>query len=224
MPRERSPAVISWTVTSSTLRQKLPWLFSGTSSSPVNTIRRMAILNWSSKRNAAMKYPHDSLTINHRVVRIDDIRSSRVAAFDAFETSTFLFIRRWFSDENQFEIQTSGSTGPSKTISFTRDQMIASARMTEKALGLQPSYTALICLDTRFIAGQMMLVRCFTTGMAIQAVTPSSGPFAGLTAPVDFAALVPYQVYHTIETPESRFFNTTNTIIVGGAAIDRGAI
>jgi o-succinylbenzoate---CoA ligase len=167
-----------------------------------------------------MKYPHDSITINHRVVKIDDICSSRVSEFDEFETYTFLFIRRWFSSENHFEIQTSGSTGPAKKISFNRDQMIASARMTEKALGLKPAYTALVCLDTRFIAGQMMLVRCFTTGMAIQAVTPSSNPFVGLNLLIDFAALVPYQVYHTLEAPEFRFFNSINTIIVGGAPID----
>jgi o-succinylbenzoate---CoA ligase len=167
-----------------------------------------------------MKYPYDIITMNGRAVSIDDICSQRETGLDDFEVSTFSFIRKWKTDAQHFDIFTSGSTGPAKKITFTRDQMMASARLTAQALDLKAGYTALVCLDTRFIAGQMMLVRSFTTGMHIVAVTPSANPFSELVSPVDFAALVPYQVYHILETPEARFFNSIGTIIVGGAALD----
>lgn len=167
-----------------------------------------------------IRYPHDAITINHRRVSINDILTSTASAQDQFEVNTFGFIKRWLDGDEIFELHTSGSTGTPKKIAFHRDQMIASALMTVKALTLQSDYTALVCLDTRFIAGQMMLVRCLMAGMGIVAVTPSANPFSGLQGPVDFAALVPYQVFHILHSTEVSFFNTVRRVIVGGAALD----
>lgn len=171
-----------------------------------------------------MSYPHTAITINNRRVTITDIRSAVEKPQDEFEEHTFEFIRQWFSDQRHFEIQTSGSTGIPKRITFHRDQMISSARMTEKALLLKSGYTALVCLDTRYIAGKMMLVRCFTTGMAILAVTPTANPLSHLNSPVHFTALVPYQVYHILESTATSHFNSIHTAIIGGAPLEKSII
>lgn len=170
-----------------------------------------------------MKYPYSSIRINGREASLQNILDNGEPVLNDVEKNTFDFIRRWLSDQNEFTLRTSGSTGPSKSIIVTRDQMTASARATEKALGLQQGFSALICLDTNYIAGQMMLVRSLITGMRIVAVTPSSNPFqqVGNDTPIDFAALVPYQVQAILQSAERERFNTTRTIIIGGAALDQ---
>lgn len=170
----------------------------------------------------SMKYPYSSIVINGREASLQNILDNGEAAQNDFEKTTFDFIRRWLSDQDEFTLRTSGSTGPSKKITVTRGQMTASARATEKALELQPGSSALICLDTNYIAGQMMLVRSLITGMRIVAVTPSSNPFQPVDrdTTIDFAALVPYQVQAVLQSAERDRFNTTRTIIIGGAALD----
>jgi O-succinylbenzoic acid--CoA ligase len=166
-------------------------------------------------------YPHNAITINRRRVAVADIVAGVATAQDEFEANTFHFIQKWMSNAMLFELHTSGSTGIPKKVVFNRGQMEASARMTAEALSLQPGYTALICLDTRFVAGQMMLVRCLITGMAIVAMTPSANPLSGLNTRIDFAAMVPYQVFHILESTEVSYFNKIRTIIIGGAALDQ---
>ena len=169
-----------------------------------------------------MKYPYSSIWINGREVSLQHILNDTAAAYDDFEKSTFRFIRQWLSDQHEFELRTSGSTGPSKKIIITRDQMISSAKATEKALDLRPGFSALTCLDTQYIAGQMMLVRSFTTGMKVLALTPSANPFKQFNTltPVDFTALVPYQVHAIVQSAEDAYFNSIKTIIIGGAAVE----
>lgn len=168
-----------------------------------------------------MQYPYTTIRINGREISLQDILKDNEIPRDDFEKSTLSFIRQWHSSQHTFELRTSGSTGPPKKIIITRDQMIASARATEKALDLRRGYTALTCLDTNYIAGQMMLVRSFTTGMKVIALTPSANPFRrlDLMEKVDFTALVPYQVQAVIQSPEDVYFNTTGTVIIGGAAL-----
>jgi O-succinylbenzoic acid--CoA ligase len=164
-------------------------------------------------------YPYDHIQVNQRKITLADIISSSAVPADLFEQTTFAFIRRWMTGENNFEIHTSGSTGAPKKIIITRQQMEASAKLTAAALGLRAGYRALICLDTRYIAGQMMLVRSFVTGMQIVVQTPSANPFKTLDVQVDFAALVPSQVYEVVQSPQEHVFNQVKTIIIGGGAI-----
>jgi O-succinylbenzoic acid--CoA ligase len=168
-----------------------------------------------------MQYPYATIRINGREVSLQDILKDNETPRDDFEKSTFSFIRQWHGPQRDFELRTSGSTGPPKKITITRDQMIASARATAKAIDLRQGYTALTCLDTSYIAGQMMLVRSFTTGMKVIAVTPSANPFRRLDVrdKIDFTALVPYQVQAVIQSPEDAYFNTIGIIIIGGAAL-----
>lgn len=167
-------------------------------------------------------YPYDTIQINGRTILIQDIRSGATLPQSGFEASTYAFIRDWYSGAELFTQPTSGSTGNPREITITRAGMIASAGMTQRAVGLQAGWQALVCLNTAYIAGKMMLARSFVTGMKIIAVEPSGNPFIALTPdqPIDFTALVPLQIHDLIRSEKSTWFNRINTILVGGAALD----
>jgi len=162
-----------------------------------------------------------NVVINGKRFTRDQIISNSFDTTTAFERSTLVFCHDWLTGKKQFTLQTSGSTGTPKEINFSRDQMIASASMTQAALNLKEDDTALICLDTKYIAGQMMLVRSFVVGMNIIATEPSSNPFTSIeiTQKIDFTALVPYQLQNIVSTnPE--LLNKVRVAIIGGAPID----
>lgn len=169
-----------------------------------------------------MNYPFPSITINNREVELEEIISNTEIARSDFEENTFSFIRKWLTGEIEFHQHTSGSTGLPKTISLRREQLITSANLTQEALQLKRGFHALVCLDTRYIAGKMMLVRSFVTGMKIVAVNPSGNPLADVdpNQKIDFAAFVPYQVQEIISSDKAFRLNTIQKVIVGGAALD----
>ena len=171
------------------------------------------------------QYPYESLWINGRELSLRDVIANTANAFTEFEYNTFLFLREWISGTSSFTLHTSGSTGPPKEIHLRREQMMASAALTGKVLQLIPGMTALVCLDTRYIAGKMMLVRCLHTGMKIVAVDPCANPFQKLPSSLhlDFVALVPYQVTEILESAEATRLNSVRTIIIGGAVLQPSA-
>lgn len=138
-----------------------------------------------------------------------------------FEHATLGFCHAWLAGKEHFVFHTSGSTGPAKDIVFARNQLVASARMTQKALGLVEGDTSLVCLDTKFVAGQMMLVRGFVAGLNLVAVEPSANPFAKLDPhlKIDFIALVPYQL-QAILKEGPRALDKVRVAIIGGAPVD----
>jgi O-succinylbenzoic acid--CoA ligase len=118
------------------------------------------------------------------------------SAFDANALAALDFCRDWLAGQEEFIVQTSGSTGAPKPITLRRRQMIASARATGAALGLAAGMTALVCLPVRYIAGRMMLVRGFELDLNLVIVEPTSDPLAALpeALTIDFAAYVPLQM------------------------------
>lgn len=132
------------------------------------------------------------------------------------------FIQKWQAGEKEFQLQTSGSTGTPKVIHIKREQMEASARFTIKALGLRPGHTALVCLDTKYIAGQMMLVRALVGQMNIIIKTPDANPLQDLDLQPDFTALVPLQLEEIIRHESSRsILNKLHAVLVGGAPVSK---
>jgi len=99
--------------------------------------------------------------------------------------------------------------------------MEASARATIKALGLKPGATALLCMSLKYIAGKMMVVRSLVGNLRLISVEPSGHPLATIDEPIDFAAMVPLQVYNSMEYPlELERLKAINNIIIGGGSID----
>ncbi|MBL6445921.1 AMP-binding protein [Fulvivirga sp. 29W222] len=137
-----------------------------------------------------------------------------------FEKSTIDFIQQWLSEVKEFNIHTSGSTGKPKKINISRLQMEISARLTIDALKINSGQTALVCLDTEYIAGKMMLVRAMINHMNIIAIAPSSNPLTNLDKVPDFAAVVPLQLEEMLNNEKTKMLlNKMSAIIVGGAPV-----
>ncbi|HZY80647.1 MAG TPA: AMP-binding protein [Cyclobacteriaceae bacterium] len=135
------------------------------------------------------------------------------------------FCKDWLDGKQSFVITTSGSTGTPKKIEINRSAMIASAQRTAHALGLKPGMTSLICLDTGFIAGMMMLVRGLTTGMNMIVAEPSANPLKDLSSSkIDFVALVPYQMTAMLQSEQREQLGLIATIILGGATVSAGLL
>ena len=100
--------------------------------------------------------------------------------------------------------------------------MKASALVTAHTIGLQEGQTSLVCLDTRYIAGIMMLVRSLEVGMNILAIEPCANPLEKIVdhKVVDFAAFAPYQVKSILQSPQKKYFNQVKSILIGGAPLD----
>ena len=168
-----------------------------------------------------MTYPFNSILINGREVTIASIISTKALPRTEFESHTFTFIRQWLTNHDDFSITTSGSTGKPKTIPLTRAQMRASARMTVNFLALKKNDRALVCLNTQFIAGRMMLVRAFEAGLHIIVQEPSANPLQGVVSDIDFIALVPLQFQSIIDAGKMYVekLNRMKAIIIGGAPV-----
>lgn len=128
------------------------------------------------------------------------------------------FLRHWFTTDEAVVAQTSGSTGPPKTIVLQRSQMIASAQLTALHFGFKPGMRALLPLSADFIAGKMMLVRAIVSGLDLYVSSPTQKVgelFPGTE--FDFTPLVPAQLYALLkgETATSRL----GTILLGGSDV-----
>lgn len=139
--------------------------------------------------------------------------------------AALLFCREWLLGQKVFTLSTSGSTGAPKNIEIHRSQMRASALATIKALGLVPHTKALVCINTDFIGGKMMLVRGMIGSWDMVLINPSSTPFEQFNDEdqFDFTALVPLQLHAIInKTPEKiHILNQMKSIIVGGGAVNK---
>ena len=133
------------------------------------------------------------------------------------------FLSQWHDTNPSVPVYTSGSTGKPKLIMADKARMAASARMTCKALGLNPGDTALVCLPMDYIAGKMMVVRCDVCNLTMVYVPPSGHPLDSVDSHIDFAAMVPMQVCNSLSDPTqySRLRSIRN-LLIGGGAIDSG--
>lgn len=134
------------------------------------------------------------------------------------------FLKEWNNDSDKLLVHTSGSTGSPKPLWVEKQRMLASARVTCDFLGLKSGDTALLCMPLDYIAGKMMVVRSIERGLRLISVPPSGHPLATLVgksvAPV-FAAMVPMQVYNSLQVPEERkMLREIRHLIIGGGAIE----
>lgn len=172
---------------------------------------------------------HDVLTVEGKIFSYDDIRSGAYTqlALSHYTQQTLDFCHAWLNQQTSFTIHTSGSTGKPKPIQLSRAQMQKSAQMTGKALELKPQQRALVCLNTQYIAGIMMLVRGFELGLQMVVIPPSENPLKTLEASpnsslsFDFVALVPMQVQAILAHPQGEtWLNHLYALIIGGAPVN----
>lgn len=132
------------------------------------------------------------------------------------------FLADWFSESPDITVHTSGSTGTPKQLAVRKEQMMQSAILTCSFLHLRKGDKALLCMPLHYIAGKMMVVRALVAGLTLIVRTPSGHPLAQVDCPVRFAAMIPLQVYNSLQVAEERErLCRTDILIVGGGAIDK---
>ncbi|MDF1570842.1 MAG: AMP-binding protein [Bacteroidales bacterium] len=130
----------------------------------------------------------------------------------------YRFISELLTEDRPIVQQTSGTTGDPKVYELDRTAMVHSAKMTLSFFGLTPGNTALLCLPVDYIAGKMMVVRAFMGNLRLVTTEPSGNPLNNLTQPVDFAAMVPLQIFEALKTPE-KLNETIGILLIGGGEI-----
>ena len=141
------------------------------------------------------------------------------------------FLTEWQDDKKTVLVHTSGSTGKPKPIWVEKQRMLNSARITCDYLGLKPGDTALLCMSLDFIGGKMMVVRSIERNLSLIVERANGHPLSdesllmdsrqALTASIDFAAMVPMQVYNSLQVPKERErLSQIKHLIIGGGGID----
>ena len=141
------------------------------------------------------------------------------------------FLSEWNNDSDRVLVHTSGSTGKPKPMMVEKKRMLNSARITCDFLGLKPGDSALLCMSLDYIAGKMVVVRSIERLLHLISVSPSGHPLKNIdlkdvngkdvNGEITFAAMVPMQVYNTLQVPEERERLThIRHLIIGGGAID----
>ena len=131
------------------------------------------------------------------------------------------FLAEWHNERPTVLVHTSGSTGRPKPMWVEKRRMEASARLTCDYLGLHEGDTALLCMSLDYIAGKMMVVRALVRGLQLVTVEPSGEPLKAVSQPLDFAAMVPLQVWNSLRVAEQRQrLMDIGQLIIGGGAID----
>lgn len=172
----------------------------------------------------------NSILVDGLKISYSDLLLSEISEFNlnSYYQNTLTFIKEWLSGKNEFQLQTSGSTGIPKIIKVHRNQMVYSAEATARALKLTSDYSALVCLNTKYIAGIMMLVRSLVTGMKMTIIEPSSNPLESFSSDerFDFTAWVPLQLETIMnKLPEKKeLLNAFKCIIIGGAPVNEGLL
>ena len=131
------------------------------------------------------------------------------------------FLQEWHNDEPTVWVHTSGSTGTPKPMQVEKERMRASAQLTCSFLGLKEGDSALLCMPLQYIAGKMVVVRSLVAGLKLIPIAPCGHPLKEMKEIPTFAAMIPMQVYNTLQVPEERE-NLMNIkhLIIGGGAID----
>ena len=131
------------------------------------------------------------------------------------------FLAQWNDASDVIEVHTSGSTGKPKRLLVEKRRMEASGRITCDFLGLKEGDTALLCMPLDYIAGKMVVVRSLVRNLRLVDVTPSSHPLKNISESLDFAAMVPLQVYSSLQVAEeAERLKSIRHLIIGGGAID----
>ena len=125
------------------------------------------------------------------------------------------FVKDWLGDGETITLQTSGSTGVPRQITVDKDQMLQSAAMTAAFFGFKRNDNALLCLPVNYVAGKMMIVRAFYSGLNLVCIEPQSAPLEAVDndMKIEFAPLVPLQLMNSAAT------KSVQKILLGGAAL-----
>ena len=122
-----------------------------------------------------------------------------------------------YNSFNEYEIETSGTTGPPKILLVTKMQMQISATATLSFFNLKPGMTTMLCLSSNYIAGKMMLVRAIIGRLKIILIEPTLTPSKFINQKIDFIPLVPSQAKELISGNKR---DLVKILLIGGGQVD----
>lgn len=129
------------------------------------------------------------------------------------------FERIWKDSSDSVICHTSGSTGIPKEIKLDKGFMKESARRTNNFFSISQESRLHTCLDFRYIASMMMVVRADVAGCRLTSEQPSSHPLKeiGLDERIDLVSVVPTQMAGILES-QQRWRGIRN-FLIGGAPV-----
>ena len=140
---------------------------------------------------------------------------------DHFVEELKAFLQEWFDPSPTLIVHTSGSTGAPKALCVRKAQMIQSAQMTCRFMGLQAGDSALLCMPLRYIAGKMVVVRALVAQLDLRLAVPSGHPLAHVKRSPTFAAMIPLQIYNSLQHKEEQIMLMgIKQLLIGGGTID----
>ncbi|MFV0592819.1 MAG: AMP-binding protein [Draconibacterium sp.] len=137
-----------------------------------------------------------------------------------WEKKIYSFILDWINDNPVIVQTSSGTTGQKKEFRLPKEAMVASAQKTCAILGITSEQTGLLCLPVDYIAGKMMIVRAFESGMNLLLADPTGTPDLSSCKKIGFSAMVPLQVYNLLNSGDS--LKKIERLIIGGGEINAG--
>ena len=163
------------------------------------------------------------LTIHGQAFSSRDFEGEKPQAFFSSPelADLYVFLHEWFNDEDFVWVKTSGSTGTPKPFKAEKERMMQSAKLTCSYLGLKQGNSALLCMKLGYIAGKMVVVRALIAGLQLTIVPVTGNPLARVDQPIDFAAMIPLQVFNSLRNPvEKEKLSAIRHLIIGGGSID----
>lgn len=164
---------------------------------------------------------NQTITIQGTTYTPEDISLISRENLSSFEVTLFSFLDEWFTSSPFITVHTSGSTGTPKKLTVKKEQMMQSARMTCSFLNLTKGDNVLLCMPLSYIAGKMIVVRALVAGLNLYPVSPSGHPLADTNTVFQFAAMIPLQVFNSLQIPEEKErLEKIEKLIIGGGVVD----
>ena len=140
---------------------------------------------------------------------------------DSFHAQIADFLAEWFDGSDTLRVHTSGSTGTPKQLRVEKQRMMNSAMLTLSFLHLREEDTAMLCMPLQYIAGKMVVVRALVGGLNLIPVAPCGHPMQSLSQTPVFSAMIPMQVFNSLQVPEeAEKLSRIRHLIIGGGAVD----
>lgn len=140
---------------------------------------------------------------------------------DSFHVQIADFLAEWFDGSDTLQVHTSGSTGTPKQLWVEKQRMMNSAMLTLSFLHLREEDTAMLCMPLQYIAGKMVVVRALVGGLNLIPVAPCGHPMQSLSQTPVFSAMIPMQVFNSLQVPEeAEKLSRIRHLIIGGGAVD----
>jgi O-succinylbenzoic acid--CoA ligase len=127
------------------------------------------------------------------------------------------------SEWNNSEVisfQTSGSTGVPEIITFTKEQVIRSAKRTADFFDLKENVEVFCALPPVYVAGKMMALRAIVLHWNLTWQSPSGSPIIDST--YDFAAFTSQQVSQMLASSPTAL-NAIQKVLLGGGPLSERA-